>query len=163
MGGVTFTLEFDDSGPEARLAELIDRLDRPIAFYRTVGEYLTEVAIPRNFASESAPDGTPWALLSPVTIARREKKGQTPIQILRATGKMQAEIVSQASEEELRVGSPAPQAAVLQFGAAAGAFGTDAGGHQIPWGTIPARPFLGLSAEDEAEILLIASDWLDVQ
>lgn len=163
MAGVTFTLEIDDGGSEARLAELINRLDRPIAFYKTVGAYLTDVAIPRNFDNDSAPDGTPWAQLSPVTIARREKKGQTPIQILRATGKMRSEIVSQASDEELRVGSPAPQAAVMQFGAAAGAFGTDAGGSPIPWGTIPARPFLGLSAEDEAEILLIASDWLDLQ
>lgn len=163
MTGLTYTMELDDAGLGRRLADLVERLDRPIGFYKGVGEHLTEIAIPRNFDSESAPDGTPWAVLSPVTIARREAKGQTPITILRATGKMSAEIVSQASDDQLVVGSPAPQAAVMQFGAAKGAFGANANGNPVPWGNIPARPFLGLSAEDEAEIIHIASDWLDLE
>lgn len=28
--------------------------------------------------------------------------------------------------------------------------------------TMPARPFLGLSAEDEQDIIQIASDWLEI-
>ena len=35
-----------------------------------------------------------------------------------------------------------------QFGAEKGAFGATSRGTPIPWGDIPARPFLGLSADD---------------
>lgn len=163
MSGLTLTVELDDAALGQRLADLVERLDRPIGFYKGVGEYLTKIAIPRNFSSESAPDGTPWAVLSPVTVARREAKGQTPITILRATGRMSAGISYDATNDHVLIGSPAPQAAVMQFGAAKGAFGANANGNPIPWGNIPARPFLGLSAEDEAEIIHIASDWLNLE
>jgi phage virion morphogenesis protein len=163
MAGITFTVEFDDEAAARRLAEIVERMDRPIGFYKNVGEYLTEVAIPRNFASESAPDGTPWARLSPLTVARREKAGQTPISILRATSRMAGSITYEATDTHVRIGSPVIQAAVMQFGAAQGAFGRTSRGGPIPWGGIPSRPYLGLSSTDEEAIIDIAMDWLDAQ
>lgn len=163
MAGLTFTVELEDEALTRRLDELVDRMDRPIGFYKGVGEYLTEVAIPRNFAQEAAPDGTPWASLRPVTIARREAKGQTPITILRASGGMAGGINYETTDDHVLVGSPAPQAAVMQLGAAQGSFGQTSRGGPIPWGDIPARPFLGLSAEDELEIIRIAEHWLEVE
>jgi phage gpG-like protein len=50
-------------------------------------------------------------------------------------------------------------AAVQQFGAAKGAFGRTSRGAPIPWGNIPARPFLGISAEDEPLMLEIVAEW----
>lgn len=177
MAGITFRVEISDEAAARQLAEIVGRMDRPIDFYKAVGEYLTEVAIPRNFADESAPDGTPWARLSPVTVQRRESAGQTPITILQATGRMAASVNYEATATHVRIGSPAPQAAVMQFGAEKGSFGAAIGRTKptekrpwsqdyfstLPWGDIPARPWLGLSSEDEMEIIRIASDWLDAE
>ncbi|AWD21607.1 phage virion morphogenesis protein [Fuscovulum blasticum] len=162
MAGITFTVELEASAAR-QLDRLVERMERANGFYKNVGEYLTGVAIPRNFAAESAPDGSHWAPLSALTTARREAAGQTPIQILRATGKMAAEINAEATDDYLRVGSPAPQAAVMQFGAAQGSFGSSSRGGPIPWGDIPGRPFLGLSPDDEIEIIAIAEDWLSAE
>jgi len=51
-------------------------------------------------------------------------------------------------------------AAVHQFGAAQGAFGNTSRGSPIPWGDIPARPYLGLSDDDRQEIETFVADRL---
>jgi phage gpG-like protein len=51
-------------------------------------------------------------------------------------------------------------AAVQQFGAVAGALGRNKRGSPIPWGNIPARPFLGVSAQDKVEVLEILQEAL---
>lgn len=164
MTGATLTIDLDDSEVLARLEELIARMDRPIGFYKEAGDYLREVSIRDNFAKETGPDGTPWAALRPATIARREKRKQTPIRILRASGSaasLSASIRSKVTDEWLEVGTNTIYAGTHQFGAAKGAFGSDSRGRPLPWGDIPARPFLGLSTDDEAELIRIASDWLE--
>ena len=168
MAGITFTAELSDEEARQKLARLTSRMENMAGFYKNVGEYMTGQAIPRNFASATAPDGTPWASLRPVTLARRKKAGITSAAILKASGRMAAGINYQASDEQLLIGSPAPQAAVLHFGAAQGQFGAFMGKdkkgrdhfHHLPWGDIPARPFLGFSAADEEEVIHIAEDWL---
>lgn len=168
MSGISFTVELDEAALAAKLSDMVGRMDRPIGFYKGVGEYLKDVAIPRNFETETGPDGSPWASLRPSTIKRREKAGQTPIRILRASGTMASGINALPDNDGVRVGSPAIQAAVMQFGAAQGAFGASMGKdklgrdhfHHMPWGDIPARPFLGLSGDDETEVIRIAEDWL---
>lgn len=167
MSGITFRVEIDDADARAQLSAMVERMARPIGFYKNVGEYLTEIAIPRNFAAESAPEGTPWARLSPVTIARREAKGQVPITILQSHSgsaqNLKGSIIYQVTDDGVAVGSALPYAGVMQFGAAQGAFGTTSRGGPIPWGNIPARPYLGLSAADEAEIIAIAFNWLAME
>ena len=171
MAGITFTVEIDEAALAESLADMVDRMERPIGFYKGVGEYLTNVAIPRNFAAETSPDGTPWASLRPATFKRREKNGISSTKILDATSTMRSGINARPEADNVRVGSPAVQAAVMQFGAAQGAFGAFIGKdklgrdhfHHMPWGDIPARPFLGLSTDDEAEIIRIAEDWLAVE
>ena len=162
MAGVTFTVELQDAAAAA-LRDLVGRMSRPIGFFKSVGEYLTQIAIPRNFANQSSPDGIPWAQLSSVTIARRAAKGVGPTPILQVTRRLAASVVSQPDDQGVTVGSPVPYAAVMQGGAAQGQFGTTGRGGPIPWGNIPARPYLGLSAADEAEIIAIASDWLQIE
>lgn len=114
----------------------------------------------RIHASATSPDGRPWAPLSPVTIARRAKAGKNTDTILQVTRHLAGNIVAQVDAAGLRVGSPVEYAGVMQFGAAQGAFGRTSRGGPIPWGTIPARPFLGISETDETEIVAIARAWL---
>jgi len=49
---------------------------------------------------------------------------------------------------------------VQQFGAKKGQFGKTRRGAPIPWGNIPARPFLGVSVSDRSDILAILAEHL---
>lgn len=170
MAGVTFTVEFSAEAVRAALEDFLGRMGKPTPFYKSVGEYMTGTAIKRNFDSETAPDGTAWAKLRPVTIKRREKAGQTPIVILNASGRLKNSIISQPGPDGVEIGSPVIYANVMQSGAAQGKFGERKGVNKLgrnyrfdlPWGDIPARPYLGLSAEDEEEIIRIAQDWISL-
>ena len=55
----------------------------------------------------------------------------------------------------MEVGSTRIYAGAHQFGARRGACGTNKKGAPIPWGDIPARPFLGVSDADKKTILEI--------
>ena len=57
------------------------------------------------------------------------------------------------------IGSSLIYSGVMQSGAARGAFGRDRFGRPIPWGTIPARPWLGISREDGEAITEIADEY----
>jgi phage gpG-like protein len=60
----------------------------------------------------------------------------------------------------LLVGSPMIYGSTQQFGAAKGEYGVNKRGGPIPWGVVPARPFLGLSAADTANIVALAGSYL---
>ncbi|MCY1444758.1 Phage virion morphogenesis family protein [compost metagenome] len=60
----------------------------------------------------------------------------------------------------LEFGSNRIYAAVHQFGALQGAFGTSARGVPLPWGDIPARPWLGMTDTDREAALDIVQDYL---
>jgi phage gpG-like protein len=57
----------------------------------------------------------------------------------------------------------------MQFGAAQGEFGARIGKDKngrdffttIPWGDIPARPFLGVGPDDENAIIQDIEDWFE--
>ncbi|MNZ38299.1 Phage virion morphogenesis family protein [compost metagenome] len=119
-----------------------------------IGEYL-HLSTDDRFRAQVGPDGTPWAPLSPVTLAR--KKGN---RILRESGTLQDTLRHQVSGNELSFGTDRPYGAAMQFGMRKGYAGKTRRGASIPWGDIPARPYLGLSAEDDAEILAIIEDYL---
>lgn len=40
MTGITFTAEIQDQEARGKLAALVERMDRPIGFYKAVGEHL---------------------------------------------------------------------------------------------------------------------------
>ncbi|GKS88142.1 hypothetical protein AVTE2539_02275 [Acidovorax sp. SUPP2539] len=63
------------------------------------------------------------------------------------------------------IGSPMVYAATDQHGAKSGEFGfglytTRVGSFPIPWGDIPARPFLGASDSDKANIVSLVQSYL---
>ncbi|MCY1187589.1 Phage virion morphogenesis family protein [compost metagenome] len=73
---------------------------------------------------------------------------------------MQDTLRHQVSGNELLFGTDRPYGAAMQFGMSKGYAGKTRRGASIPWGDIPARPYLGLSAEDDVEILAIIEDYL---
>lgn len=144
---------------------------------KQVGEYLVD-ATRQRFASSTAPDGTPWAPNTEATYlqylglfkgsytktGRLSKAGAG-----RAAGKrpligetksLSTLISYRVDGTTLEVGSPLVYAATHQFGARKGEFGTTRRGAPIPWGDIPARPFLGLSDDDKTEVLAILQEHL---
>ena len=96
-----------------------------------------------SFERESSPDGTPWAPLSPVTVKRRGSAHP----ILRVDGDLLRSIIGDWGRDFAEAGTGDVRATPLHFGAQRGAFGVTSRGGPIPWGDIPARPFLGLWPE----------------
>lgn len=123
-----------------------------------------------------SPDGSPFAPRSPVTLARyaRENKKYGP-HPLWLTRNMQQNIAHSAGSDHVRWGSSAIQAAAMHFGAEQGEFGARTGLTRpsdkrpksqqyfmtMPWGRIPARPFVGLSEQDRTDIADILGEWFD--
>ena len=139
-----------------------------------IGEDMTESTKAR-FASATSPDGTPWAANSAVTLANysalfaRGKDGaltKRSAQKLGAKKPLQGETGALAStinyqvldSQTVGIGSPTIYASTHQYGAQSGEFGfgvyaARVGSFPIPWGNIPARPFLGASEADKANIV----------
>lgn len=134
---------------QARLADLT-----PV--FQDIGESMLNRTRER-FNSQTAPDGTAWAPLSPGYKASKKRNAD---KILTLFGRLRGTLNYQAGKNEVRIGTPLIYGATHQFGAKKGSFGTTRRGSPIPWGDIPARPFLGLSPSDEQELLDILNDHL---
>lgn len=173
----TLTITVDLPAVEAILRRIVAAaadLDPPL---REAGEYLVE-RTKQRFSDSKAPDGTPWAPNSAVTLARylgayqgsRKQDGSLSKRgAARAAGKrpligesksLMTTINYVVSGNTLTIGSPMEYAATQQFGAQRGAFGVTRRGAPIPWGDIPARPFLGLSDDDQGALVSIFEDYL---
>ncbi|MDX8377214.1 MAG: phage virion morphogenesis protein, partial [Mariprofundales bacterium] len=72
---------------------------------------------------------------------------------LQLSGALRLNLAYNADNNGLEFGSNAIYAATHQFGADKGAFGSG-----VPWGDIPARPFLGFSDNDKDDIIDIIYD-----
>ncbi|KMK68571.1 phage virion morphogenesis protein [Puniceibacterium sp. IMCC21224] len=193
MTGISVTVEIDDAELRAKLQDMIGRMDRPVGFFKNVGEHLLN-STRDNFESESSPDGVPWAQLKPATVRARQKRKQTPIKILQATKNtgLMASInhrTMEVGDGQVSIGSPKVYAAIHQLGGTIKKAARQATiyqnydkrtdtfdptfrrksksnfasevtipAHEI---TIPARPYLGVSAEDQEIIIEIADAWLN--
>lgn len=186
MTGISITAELDATEAQQRLRAMITLMDRKKPFFDDVGNLLI-ASVGRRFKAERAPDGTPWAPLKPATIRSRIRRKRSPEGILRDYGHLEGSINAQTTDDEVRVGSPDEHAAIHQLGGTIempgraakiyrrkdrkGQVGrrfvkkstanhvTDAAipAYSI---TIPARPFLGISAEDQTDIMAAAERWL---
>ena len=168
------TIEVDDAGFREALRLLRDRVESLAPAMKEIGEDLTE-STKQRFATSTAPDGTRWAENSETTLLRLlfgragmlskgetatggrtlTKKGMTGLvgkkPLIGETRNLSSTITYQVVDggNTLLVGSPEKYASTHQFGAKQGAYGSTRRGAPIPWGDIPARPFLGLSSDDE--------------
>jgi len=180
VAGAMLNVGLDDGRVGAALNELADRLEDLSVPLLDIAEYLHQ-STDNRFRQQVAPDGSPWAPLAASTIA---KKGNN--KILRQGGDLQDTIRHQVSGNTLEFGTDRPYGAIHQLG---GKVDHAARSQQVyfsakngtvgnrfvkrsksnfaQWVTrgahsteMPARPYLGLSSEDDAEILAIISDYL---
>ncbi len=141
---------------ERRLAQLAAAGRDLTPAMADIGDYLVRSTRER-FRDEQDPDGNAWAPLSEFTRARKKRN---PEKIGTEEGHLSGQIAFQASATDVLVGSGRIYAGTFQFGAEKGAFGTTGAGSPIPWGDIPARPFVGLSDADRDEITTLVVQYL---
>lgn len=150
MAGVQITV--NDVEVRAALERLHRFAARPVAAMKDAGEYMQGVVDDR-FNDQRGPDGQAWEPNSPVTLLRKKNP-----RILHEAPLLRGSIHYRESDTEMRQGTNLDYAAAQQFGMSKGYAGRTSRGAPIPWGDIPARPFLGFSAEDTAEILQILEE-----
>lgn len=151
------TIDMDSSPVAKALGGLAAQMSDLRPVMQDIGEYLV-VSTKERFPAGTGPSGVPWPENSPVTLAR--KKGTRPL--IGETKRLGDEILAHVGDDNVEVGSNLVYAATQQFGAAQGQFGRTKRNGPIPWGNIPARPFLGLSDRDEQSILDIVQEHLEL-
>lgn len=143
-------------------ADIVERLRRIAASDRSdalheIGKYL-ELSHRERWPLAQSPEGVPWAPLSEVTKARKAKNVDT---ILVESGDLRETLRYQlVGNDSLEFGTDRVYGAAHQFGMPKGYAGTTERGSPIPWGDIPARPFLGISDDDRTAILDILEGYL---
>ncbi|MEL6639724.1 MAG: phage virion morphogenesis protein [Pseudomonadota bacterium] len=147
------TVELETEEIDRILGQLLEGLTDASPLMNDLGNYLLATTQDRMTRGEQ-PDGQPFAPRSQTTL---DRYGQIPLgPPLRKTGTMRQQIAYNYGPDWVGIGSNAIQAAVMQFGAQKHSLGPAS-----PWGDIPARPFIGLSDEDQSQILGIIIEWLD--
>lgn len=149
-------VEFDDAAVQAGLARMSALVANPAPLLRIIGMRLVS-STQRRFDTSTAPDGSEWAALNPAYAQVRR-----PGPILVQSGSLRDSVHAEAVGSVLRVGSSMIYAAVHQFGAVirprqaralAFRMGANNGLFLLGKVRIPARPYLGISAEDEMVII----------
>jgi phage virion morphogenesis protein len=160
MAGASVSYHLDDDAVRAAIAGLLaasDDLSGPMV---EIGEALVS-STNRRFEEGQAPDGSPW----PPSIRAQLTGGTTLVE----SGRLRDSITYEADASSVRVGTNVLYAAIHQFGGTIRARGGGRLTFRLPADLgfvspesvqIPARPFLGISEEDEAEILGVLEDWL---
>lgn len=164
-----FTHELNDTAANAALDELAAVMSDMTPCMQEIGEFLTTSTKDR-FATGEAPDSTPWAPKSEVTKEAYRKRGDKVDDrpLFGPSGELSRQIFSIVTPDSVTWGSPMIYARVMQMGATQGTFGAFIGKdklgrdhfHHLPWGDIPARPFLGLSESDDLGIQDIVGEYL---
>lgn len=157
MTGISIRIE-GDRELVAKLSAAAARLEHPRGMWEEIG-FRQVLATQLRFEAERDPDGNRW----PASIRVLTEGGKT----LTDSGALRNSIKHEASDTGVAVGTNAIQAAVHQFGATIRAK-SDAGlSFRIGenWITkdsveIPRRAFLGLSVDDEQEVIEIAGDFV---
>jgi len=132
----------------AHLNAIQQRSDNIRPLLLEIGEDLTE-STKQRFVTTTSPDGEQWAENSQVTLDR--KSGSKPL----TDGGFLAESIhyDMFGNYGVEIGSDKVQANMMQYG------GTKAQFSHL-WGDIPARPFVGVSAEDKQKMLTSVSNYL---
>lgn len=156
---------------EQGLAEAIARIERLTALDRhevmdSLGALMQQQTRHRIDVEKTAPDGTPWA---------KTWRGSS---ILVNTGELVNSIAYLSNQTEVHVGSPRVYARIHQFGGTIKAKNKKALSFSVPGGlrkalpggsekvffksvTIPARPYLGLSADNIAEAEEVIAEFIE--
>lgn len=95
--------------------------------------------------------GAGWHPLSAITWARRVATGHDgpPLQV---SGQLKASVQADHGPDFATAGTNKAYVSTHQLGAKQGQYGRSKRGGPIPWGDIPARPFLGIGDYEREEI-----------
>lgn len=167
---MTSGIEITSNTIATALSGAAAEMDDLSALMQDIGELMVE-RTKSNFTSGTAPDGTVWAPRSQTTLDAYAARGDKPKggPLIGVTKALSTAINYEVTPTSVDWGSNMIYAAVMQFGAAQGEFGARIGKDKngrdffmtIPWGDIPARPFLGVGPEDETAILETIEDWFE--
>ncbi|WP_043969721.1 MULTISPECIES: phage virion morphogenesis protein [unclassified Acinetobacter] len=92
-----------------------------------------------NFDHGGRPE---WAGRSLTTLKIYERKGIKYSGVLQASGNLRARVVTSHTQDEAIISNNMPYAAAMHFGIKQGASGKTRRGAPIPFGDIPARPYM---------------------
>lgn len=155
---ITIGAAIDDAEALAALDALRAATDDLTPLWADIGDGLV-ANVAFRFRDGQGPGGVPWK----ASWRARTSGGQTLID----SGALRTSIHREADAAGVSVGTNVRYAAVHQFGAVilprkAKALRFKAGGRwrSVKRAVIPARPFLGIDADDRADILRIATDHL---
>lgn len=184
MAGSLIEITLDSATVTEALSHAVEALDNPRPLFANIREYLLQ-AHQKRFAAQTAPDGTPWEPLSPRYRAKK-KYNQNRILVLR--GYLKNLLRGDINDNGVTFGTDRPYGAIHQFGGtikhqarastlhfrqnADGSVGNrfvkksksnfaqdvNIGAHQVE---MPARPWLGLSSEDENYLLELTQHYLE--
>lgn len=167
MAGATFEVEFNNPEAQDVLNQLEQKLSDITPALQDIGEYLM-IAHEQRFVDQVAPDGTPWAPLSP---SYQRNKTKNKNRILFLDGRLAKNFRYQVSDNELNFGTNVPYAAHHHFGTKpytikpktkkALAFGGVVV-KKVNHPGLPARPLIGVSEADNEEILQLLSEHLQL-
>lgn len=166
--GATLELKID----ERELKKLVERARQVLGRRPSFKPLLSAIGLEmvtstgRRFETGTAPDGSRW----PRSLAALQEGRQTLIK----TGRLRDSITYNATSTDVEVGTNVEYAPPHQFGATipphtirarrARALRIPGIGFRRsvkhPGSTVPARPFLGLSTQDETIIHNITEDWM---
>ena len=159
----TLTILVDDTQVQRWFGELLRRGQDMTGLMADVGEYLLESTWGR-FDAGVGPDGVAWAPL-------KDGSGRTPLNL---TGRMRDDISPSSGADWVELTAHAKQARWHQEG-------TDPyeirpkNGKALAWPGgpgprakvnhpgLPARPFMGISDEDDRKIAELAIAWLELE
>ena len=170
---IEINAKIDDQEVKALLRRIQRNLGDLTPAHKIIGATVRTSVI-RNFEKGGRP--RKWAPHSKTTEARRGR-GAKVLMKQGLGGGMAGSVNFRASRNSVAIGTNKKYAAVHQFGAKKGSFGTvtanirahlrkgvKVGAHtrkmKLPWGDIPARPFLMVQDEDWSEIRAALSDYI---
>jgi phage virion morphogenesis protein len=154
------TIEVQKDEITAALTGLSDGFADTTPLMQDIAQWLFVDATDR-FSRERAPDGSIWAPRSQTTLDAYRRQGSPWGRILQKEGGLFGSLATEAGNGYASIFVNQPYAAVMQFGAKKGAFGKTRRGAPIPWGDIPARPFLGFEQPQIETITEIVTEWIE--
>nr|DAE96201.1 MAG TPA: virion morphogenesis protein [Caudoviricetes sp.] len=130
--------------------ELIDRMHRVAG--RLTDTTPLAAAIAGTFAAVTDDNfeagGRPkWAGRKPSTIRIYERKGLKYGGVLHLSGDLRSRVVTSHTKDEAIISNNMPYAAAMHFGIKQGASGKTSRGAPIPFGDIPARPYMPMDTD----------------
>ena len=144
---MTVAIEIDVIGA-ARVQRILSRLSQfdTDKLLDNIGNVVANQTRRRILHDKKAPDGSAWEPLSDDYAKAKASKKGSAVGMLEYDGALRDSITHLVRGDETEVGSNMAYAAAQQLG--------------FSKNNLPARPYLGLSADDGTEVEEVVEDWI---